>query len=169
MKANHYLGDEDLGALIAYLKGIPPVDNSLPERRIEPLGILMFGAGLFPPLAADQIDHAQQISAPPQPSATAAYGQYLSRTCMECHGVNFNGALFGPPGEEIFTPNLTPGGELAFWSEQEFLTTIRTGRTPSGRQLKEDMPWKYFSQMTDEEIRAVWLYLQSLPKLEQKK
>ena len=169
LKANNDLGDEDLGALIAYLKSIPPVDNSLPERRFEPLAKLMMGAGLFPPPAADQIDHARQVPAPPEPGATVAYGEYLSRTCTECHGANFNGAPFGPPGEEVFTPNLTPGGELAFWSEQEFLTTMRTGQTPGGKQLNEEMPWKYYGQMTDEELKAVWLYLQSLSKLEQAK
>lgn len=169
MKANHYLGDEDLGALIAYLKSIPPVDHSLPERRVEPLAKLMMGSGLFPTPAADQIDHAGQIPASPQPGATVAYGEYLSRTCTECHGANFNGAPFGPPGEEIFTPNLTPGGELGFWSEDDFVNTIRTGRTPGGKQLNEEMPWKYYGQMTDEELKAIWLYLQSLPKLEQAK
>ena len=167
LKANHYLGDEDLGALIAYLKSIPPVDNHLPERRIEPFAKLMMGAGLFPLFAADQLDHARRVPAPPQPGATIAYGEYLSRTCTECHGADFNGAPFGPPGEEVFTPNLTPGGELGFWSEGEFFTTMRMGRTPGGKQLNEEMPWKYYGQMADEELKAVWLYLQSLPKLEQ--
>ena len=167
--AYQHLGDEDLGALIAYLKSIPAVDNKLPERRIEPLGKLMMGAGLFPPFAADQIDHARPRTVLPQPGATAAYGEYLSHTCTACHGANFNGAPFGPPGEEVFTPNLTPGGELAFWSEEEFFTAMRKGRTPDGHQLKEDMPWKYYGKMTDEELKALWLYLQSLPKLEQAK
>ena len=166
-KANHYLGDEDLGALIAYLKSIPPVDNKLPERRFEPLGKLMIGMGFVPPIAADQIEHANPVPAKPEPGVTVVYGEYLSHTCTECHGENLNGAPFGPPGQEILAPNLTPGGELAFWSEQEFIKTIRTGRTPGGRQLKEDMPWKDYGQMTDEELKAVWLYLQSLPKLEQ--
>jgi mono/diheme cytochrome c family protein len=166
-KSFHHLGDEDMGALIAYVKSLPAVDHSLPERRIEPLGKLMMGAGLFPPFAADQIDHASPAPAQPEPGVTVAYGEYLSHTCTECHGENLNGAPFGPPGQEIMTPNLTPGGELAFWSKQEFLATIRTGQTPGGRQLKEDMPWKYFGQMTNEELQAVWLYLQSQPKLKQ--
>jgi mono/diheme cytochrome c family protein len=168
-KPYYHLGDEDVGALIAYLKSLPPVDHKLPERRFEPIGKLMMGAGLFPPFAADQIDHASPAPTRPEPGVTVAYGEYLSHTCTECHGENFNGAPFGPPGEEIFTPNLTPGGELAFWSEQEFITTMRTGRTPSGRQLKEDMPWKSYGQMTDEELKAIWLYLQSQPRLEQAK
>ena len=166
-KPYHHLGNEDVGALIAYLKSLPAVDHKLPERRIEPMGKLMMGAGLFPPFAADQIDHAGTAPDQPEPGVTVAYGEYLSRTCTECHGENLNGAPFGPPGEEVLTPNLTPGGELAFWSEQQFLTTMQTGRTPGGRQLKEDMPWPYYGQMTDEELMAIWLYLQSLPKLEQ--
>lgn len=168
-KPYHHLDDADVGALIAYLRSLPTVDNKLPERHFEPLAKLMIGAGLLPPFAADQIDHASPAPPQPQPGVTVAYGEYLSHTCTECHGENLNGAPFGPPGEEIFTPNLTPGGELTFWSEQEFLTTIRTGRTPGGRQLKEDMPWKSYGQMTDEELKAIWLYLQSLPKREQAK
>jgi mono/diheme cytochrome c family protein len=165
----HHLSDADVGALIAYLKSLPAADRQLPERRVEPIGKLMMGAGLFPPFAADQIDHASPAPVQPEPGVTVAYGEYLSRTCTECHGDNVNGAPFGPPGEEVLTPNLTPGGELAFWSEQEFITTMRTGRTPGGKQLKEDMPWKSYGQMTDDELKAIWLYLQSLPKLEQAK
>ena len=78
-----------------------------------------------------------------------------------------DGKPFGPPGQEVPTPNLTPGGELAAWSEQGFFTTMRTGMTPEGRILNDDMPWKYFGQMSDDELRAVWMYLQSLPALEQ--
>lgn len=70
---------------------------------------------------------------------------------------------------EGLVPNLTPGSEVAFWSEEEFIATLRTGITPGGHQLNDFMPWKYFGQMTDDELRAVWLYLQSLPALEQGK
>jgi mono/diheme cytochrome c family protein len=164
----YYLSDEDLGTLIAYLKSVPPVDNVLLERRIELLGRLMMAVGLFPPLAVDRIDHTAPPPAVPEPGVTVAYGQYLSRICTECHGANLNGAPFGPPGQEVPTPNLTPGGELAAWSEEDFFTTLRTGLTPSGRKLNEEqMPWKAFGQMTDEELHAVWLYLRSLPALEQ--
>jgi mono/diheme cytochrome c family protein len=166
-KTFHYLSDEDLGALIAYLKSLPPVDNALPERRIEPLGRLMMAVGMFPPLPVEQIDHTSPPPVAPEPGVTVAYGEYLSRTCTECHGADLNGAPFGPPGQEVPTPNLTPGGELASWSEENFITTMRTGVTPYGRQIDEEMPWKYFGQMSDEELRAVWLYLKSLPSLGQ--
>jgi mono/diheme cytochrome c family protein len=154
---------EDTGALIAYLKALPPVDNRLPGRRFEPMARIMMGAGLFPPLAADQIDHRAAPPQSPAPGATAAYGMLLSSLCTECHGADLKGAPFGPPGEQVMTPNLTPAGELGRWSEADFITTMRTGLTPSTRQLNDEMPWKYFGQMTDDELKALWLYLRSLP------
>jgi mono/diheme cytochrome c family protein len=166
-KSYYYLGDEDLGAIIAYLKSLPPVDNELPERRIELLGRLMDGAGMFPPDAVEQIDHTGPRPTAPEPGVTVAYGEYLARTCTECHGANLNGIPFGPPGEEVPSPNLTPGGKLAAWSEEDFFSTIRTGVTPEGHQLNIDMPWMYYARMSDEELRALWLYLQSLPALAQ--
>jgi len=44
---------------------------------------------------------------------------------------------------------------------------MRTGITPNGRQLSDEMPWKYFGQMTNDELSAVWMYLQSLPAIAQ--
>jgi len=118
---------------------------------------------MFPPLPVEQIDHIRPLPLVPEPGVTAAYGEYLSRTCTECHGANLNGAPFGPPGEEIPTPNLTPGGELASWSEEDFFRAMRTGVMPYGRQIDEEMPWKYCGRMSDEELSAMWLYLQSPP------
>lgn len=161
------LSTADLGALIAYLKSVPPVDNQLPERRIEFLGRVMMAVGLFPALPVDQIDHASPPGEMPEAGVSIAIGRYLTRTCLECHGPSLNGAPFGPPGQEVPTPNLTPGGELAGWTEEEFFTTIRAGVTPSGHQLSGDMPWQNFGQMTDDELSSVWLYLRSLSALEQ--
>jgi mono/diheme cytochrome c family protein len=166
-KAFHNLSDTDLGAVIAYVRSRPPVDNPMPERRVELMGRLMMGAGLFPPFAADQIDPASPLPPAPQAGVTVAYGQYLTRTCTECHGPDLNGAPFGPPGQEVPSPNLTQGGELADWSEGDFITALRTGVTPTGHKLSEEMPWKNFGQMTDDELKAVWMYLQSLPALGQ--
>jgi len=43
---------------------------------------------------------------------------------------------------------------------------MRTGVTPSGRQLSDFMPWRGAAKMTDDELKAMWLYLQAQPKLE---
>jgi mono/diheme cytochrome c family protein len=166
-KAFYYISNEDLGALIAYVESVPPVDNQLPEQSIELPGRLSMGAGMLPPFPADQIDHVGPRPTAPAPGVTAEYGQYLTHTCTECHGANLNGAPFGPPGQQVPTPNLTPGGELGTWSKEDFIMTLRTGVTPGGHELSEEMPWKYYGQMTNDELSAVWIYVHSLPTLGQ--
>lgn len=165
--AFYYLGDEDLGALIAYLQSLPPVDNPLPARSVALMGRLMLGAGMFPPFSADQIDHDTPPPPVPPQAVSVEYGGYLARTCTECHGENLNGAPFGPPGQEVPSPNLTPGGDLAGWSETDFIHTLRSGVTPSGHKLSPDMPWESFGQMTDDELKALWMFLESLPAMPQ--
>ena len=165
----YYLSDEDLGALIAYLKTLPPVDNEMPPLNLGPLGRVMLALGGEAPFNVPDvivIDHDSPRPVAPQPGITKEYGRYLTHVCTQCHGENFNGQALEREG---LVPNLTPGGEVAFWSEEEFMATLRTGVTPGGHQLNEYMPWKYVGQMTDEELRAVWLYLQSLPALGQVK
>ena len=168
----YYLSDEDLGALIAYLKSLPPVDNELPMADLGPLGRVMMALGQLPPEATvpdvTVIDHEGPRPVAPEPGVTVDYGKYLSTTCTLCHGENLNGQMITIDAEYM-APNLTMGGEMHAWSEEDFMTTLRTGVTPSGHQLKSVMPWKYFGQMTDDELTAVWLYLQSLPPLPQGK
>lgn len=165
----YYLSDEDLGALIAYLKNLPPVDNELPLTDLGPLGRVMLTLGQLPPEIVPNviaIDHDGPRPATPEPGVTVEYGKYLSTTCTLCHGENLNGQMITTDAEYL-APNLTMGGEMHAWSEEDFIATLRTGVTPSGRQLKDVMPWKYLGQMTDDELQAVWMYLQSLPALPQ--
>ncbi len=60
--------------------------------------------------------------------------------------------------------NITPGGEMAGWSEDDFISTMRFGVNPAGRALDPEwMPWPSFGQMTDDDLKALWLHLQSVP------
>jgi len=167
----YYLSEDDLADLIAYLKSLPPVDNELPKTELGPLGRVMLTLGQLPPDIIPNvisIDHDGPRPVAPEPGVTVEYGKYLAITCTLCHGANLNGRTITTDAEYL-APNLTPGGELHFWSEEDFMRTLRTGITPSGHQLKAAMPWKYLGQMTDDEMKAVWLYLQSLPALPQGK
>lgn len=168
----YYLSDEDLGALISYLKSLPPVDKELPNTDLGPVGRVMLTLGQLPPEIEPNvlvIDHDGPRPVAPQPGVTVEYGKYLATTCTLCHGSSFNGQMISEGGPEYLAPNLTMGGELRAWSEADFITTLRTGVTPTGHKLIGMMPWKYFGQMTDDELRAVWMYLQSLPSLPQGK
>lgn len=156
------IGDQDLGAMIAYLKSIPPVDNEVPKSHAGPLAriITNFEPGLFP---AKLIDHDAPKPVPPPQGVTAEYGGYIGTVCLVCHGQNLGGQML-PDNSGAFAPNLTRGGSMGTWSEDDFINTIRTGRTPGGNDLDvKNMFWPRFAKMTDDELKAIWLYLQSVP------
>lgn len=166
----HYMGDADLGALIAYMESIPAVDRQTPEPhvRFAFVGNVMYGAGVFGHLLrASTIDQGDRPPAPPPAAVTPDYGAYLAQIngCHDCHGASMAGGKPGDPGSPL-APNLTPFGELSAWSQDQFISTLRTGVTPTGKELPDRfMPWKSKGQMTDDELKAVWAYLTSLPPL----
>lgn len=164
----YYLSDADLGDLIAYLKSVPPVDGPEPDSSPGPLGRVLFLAGEFPLVPAELIDHDAPRPSAPSPGVTVEYGQYLAVGCTGCHGTGFSGGpIPGVPPEWPPAANLTPSGELATWTEVDFITTMRSGVTPDGRELNSDfMPWPTISRLTDDELKALWLFLQQLPAKE---
>ena len=164
-----HLSDEELAAIIAYIKTVPPVNHKVIERHFTPLAKILLAAGVLGNLPAEVVSHNVHVTAPAA-GATAAYGEYLVNTndCRVCHGQNLNGGEYPDPTIKKISPNLTPGGELGFWTEEQFINAIRTGKTPGGHNLDPDfMPWKYYSKFYDDELKATWLYLHSLPKLSQ--
>ncbi len=163
------LSDEDLGAIIAYVKSVPPVDRVTNGQNFTPLAKIMLAAGMLGELPVDSVSHDELVTAPER-GVSVAYGGYLVNTndCRICHGPNLNGGPFPDPTITKISPNLTTGGEVAFWSEEEFITTLRTGVTPGGYELDNNfMAWKNYRNMTDDELKAIYMYLQSLPKLAQ--
>ena len=159
-----YFSEEDLGAIVSYLKTIPRVEKASPGLDLSIMGQIMLGAGLFGDLsAADTINHDQPFTRMPTIGANVEYGEYLSPLCISCHGPDLSGAQPSIQGSPI-APNLTPGGGLAGWSETDFIQAIRSGVTPSGHQMDpEHMPWKSWAKFDDEELQAIWMYLNSLP------
>lgn len=59
--------------------------------------------------------------------------------------------------------NLTPGGALGNWSEADFINTIRTGVNPTGKAINPTMPWPRYTQMSDEELKALWAHISTVP------
>jgi len=127
------------------------------------------GAGAIGDLPVEAVSHNINVTAPVA-GVTTEYGGYLVTLveCRFCHGQELAGGVYPDPSVTLITPNLTPGGELGFWTEEQFLATIQTGVTPSGHELNPElMPIKEVGNLTDDELKAIWLYLQSLPKLPQ--
>jgi hypothetical protein len=77
-------------------------------------------------------------------------------------------AWSGPWGVS-FTANLTPDKEtgLGKWTESTFIQTIRTGRHMGrGRPILPPMPQPMYKNFTDEDLKAIFSYLQSIPAVE---
>jgi mono/diheme cytochrome c family protein len=158
----HNMSDADVAALVGYLRNLEPAKNEVPPLQLNAIAKVLLAVGMFGPSpVGEPITQAQQTP----PAGTAEYGAYLVSLgmCRDCHGKDLNGGTSGPAG---FAPNLTPGGELASWDETDFLTAIHSGVTPSDKVLSEEMPWKAYGKMTDEDLTAIWLYLKSLPAME---
>ncbi|HNO94936.1 MAG TPA: cytochrome c [Anaerolineales bacterium] len=163
------LSDEDLAAIIAYLKTVPPVDHKTNGKNFTPLAKILFVVGVLPSLPVEVVSHDLHVTAP-EAGPTAEYGEYMVNTndCRVCHGPDLNGGPFPDPTVTKISPNLTPGGEVAFWSEEDFIKAIRTGITPSGHQLDpEFMPWKDYGKFYDDELKAIYAYLKTVPSLPQ--
>jgi mono/diheme cytochrome c family protein len=167
----YFLSDEDLGAVIAFIKSARPVDNDLPASSVSWTGravMTLVPAITFIP--AELIPHDAPRPLAPEMGITPAYGEYLTYSCKVCHGLTMSGGpIPGFPSSWPPAPNLTFGGGSALpsWTEEDFANTIRTGVTPEGREIRgEYMPWGSYKFMNDDELKAIWVYLQSLPKLE---
>jgi mono/diheme cytochrome c family protein len=186
------LTDEDVHAIVAYLRSLPPVRNLLP--RWIPTRV------------------AELPAEPPRTPATASElatrkgrGAYLAHIarCVHCHSprpatgsehlrrfdMQFGGgrrfetkpyfdeldddpvrplaeaARLDPPSF-VTSPNITqdPSG-IPYFDEAIFIRTIRTGRVAGIRLLSRAMLWFEFRKLTDDDLGAIFEFLRSVPPM----
>ena len=161
---NHF-SDTDLGAIIGYVRSLPAIETALPSNELRFIGRLLFAVGQLSLQPAAGLDHFAPRLPPPAAGLTAEYGRYLadSAGCPSCHGPGLSGGRVPQaPLNAVPAANITVAG-LGSWSEAEFIRAMRTGMRPDGRVLNTSMPWPYYAQMTDDELRAIWRFLQAVP------
>jgi len=167
------LSDSDLVAILSYLRKVPPIHNQPPKSHYNVLGKLT-KAFFLEPFAPKQ-EHPQA----PSRGRTAEYGGYLANSisnCASCHTErNMNtGDYIGPrfaggmvfrkaddPTQVAVSPNLTPDpqtGIIASWSEASFIQRFQRGSL----RPWSPMPWGPFSRMSEDDLGALYRYLQSL-------
>ncbi len=160
-EAYTHFNDSDLGAIIAYVKSMPPVDQEIPKPSIGPIARFLSVMTPFPLVPARMINREAPRPALVAIGVTKEYGEYLAKTggCTSCHNPNLSG---GTAIQGVKVANLTPAG-IGKWTEADFMKALRTGVRPDGRILSAVMPWPYTKFLTDDEIKAMWMYLRSLP------
>lgn len=154
------MSDEDLASVIAYLRSIQPVRNALPQTNIP----------------VEMKNSLPPIQPTSEPMGKADRGKYLVTlaSCTSCHtptkqgrpmtelafggGVSFKG-----PWGEVNSANITPDASgISYYDEALFIKTLRTGEV-GARKLASIMPWGYFRNMTDDDLKAIFTYLKTLP------
>ncbi len=170
------LPDEDIYAVIAYLRTIPEVENTVPPRELDfPLNLIV---NTTPKVNSEKMPH-------PDHSNKLAYGKYLvtAGACIECHTRQEKGEfvmdeyLGGgfefkmPNGTYVTSSNITPHKEhgIGGWDAEKFIQTFHQYRdstfvphTVKEGQYNTIMPWTYYCKLERPELEAMYTYLQSI-------
>jgi mono/diheme cytochrome c family protein len=156
------LSQKDLGALIAYMKRVAPVDREMPATALKPVAYVLTHLDKLPLVVAERIDHTAQSQEEVLAEVSPAYGKYLAVSCTGCHRDNFKGGDALIPGSPAVS-DITAAGNVGKWTEAQFIQALRTGITPEGKKLDPKyMPWPMAREYTETEIRSLYLFLTSL-------
>lgn len=160
----NWLPDDDLVALLSYLRSVPDVARSNGVVRVGLLGKILDRRGEIIFDVARRIDH-EHIERAPAPTPTQDYGKYIGRFCTGCHGEAFSGGpIPGAPPSIPIPTNITPHESgLQSWSYQDFVRLLDSGIKKDGKKLDPFMPLSALTDMNDVERRALWEFLRSLP------
>ena len=155
------LTDADLGALVAYVRTLPPAPGGAASLTLPLPARVMYGLGLIPD-AVDRIDHARPPSVPVPVGATVAHGEYVAQTCIGCHGPTLEGGRIpGAPPDWPPAPRLVPGdgSVLARYPDAAALKRMfDSGRRPDGSEIRV-MPFETLRALNDVDVQALARYL----------
>ncbi|MBX7181986.1 MAG: c-type cytochrome [Bacteroidia bacterium] len=166
----------DIIAVIAYLRSLPSIEKQVPESKPAfPFSIIL-----------KTIPQKAQFTKKPDTSNVLAYGEYLanSANCIECHTQAEKGQIIRelaysggrefkmPDGSVLRTPNITPDEEtgIGSWSQQAFVARFKSYvdsnyHAPAVKpgEMQSIMPWTMYGNMTEQDLKALYVYLKSLP------
>ncbi len=171
------LSDDDLVAVVSYLRTQAPVHNVVPQHYYNVLGKIVKATAMAHPVGPS--------SPPPAVAprgASAETRHYLVESvalCWACHTERsqMTGALTGPrfAGTKGFQddgnasrswshPNITSDpetGRLGRMTEDQFVARFRQGRVIP----ESPMPWQAFSRISEDDLRSIYRYLKSVPRV----
>ncbi|HET7716191.1 MAG TPA: cytochrome c [Bauldia sp.] len=165
------MSDDDVKAIVAYLRTVPAVHNEVPESTYK--------------IPQQPMPPAKGLPAPPK-SDKVAYGGYIVNAlahCFECHtpftdqgmpDMTKLGAGGFPihlgPEMIVMTANITPDPETGIgnWSDDDIKKAITEGVRPDGTKLAPPMPFGFFKNMTAEDLDAIVAYLRTIPPIKNK-
>jgi mono/diheme cytochrome c family protein len=175
------LAKEDIYSIIAYVRSLEPIKNDVPKSESDfPVNFII-----------NTIPHEPTFSSIPPKAELIAYGKYMFTAvgCNECHTPQEQGQpiegkyLAGgfefpfPDGTVVRSLNITPHKEtgIGTWTEQQFVACFKqysdstyTPHPVQNGDFKTVMPWLFYTHMKQEDLKAIFAYLQSVPPVENK-
>lgn len=177
------IADEDLKAIIAYLKystdeAVQPAEVESKKSRYSMPAKMAFHLKVKP------FDYPKEAVAMPEVSDQGAYGKYMVRMlgCYDCHSKGMASVdklnpehskgymgggmkLKGLSGETIYTPNITKDATTGIgnWSKQDFVQAIREGIRPDRSVITYPMP--NYKELSQPEAEAIYAYIQTIPAI----
>ncbi|MDQ4120765.1 MAG: cytochrome c [Acidobacteriota bacterium] len=174
---------EDIYAIIAYLRTLPEIENKTPPSELDfPMSVIVH-----------TIPKKAEFTQKPSPVDKINYGAYLTNaaSCIECHTQMVRGQLVEgkefaggrsfplPDGSRVISSNITPDKAtgIGFWSEELFIQRFKAydKRVNAGAHqavkpgdFNTIMPWTKYAEMTNEDLAAIFAYLQTLKPVSNK-
>lgn len=171
----HNMSDEDLTAVISYLRAQKPVVNKVPDHQFNVMGKVIKAFMVKP--------HGPTVEVPKSVvrDSSVQYGEYLTMSVANCNGCHTQRSMTGEyigapfaggnpiPGEGGM-PALTPpnisgdsASRIQAWDETHFINRFRKGKIIE----YSHMPWTAYGNMSDNDLKAIFKYLKSVRANEQ--
>jgi cytochrome c553 len=146
------LSDDDVAAIVAYLRAQPVVEPDTPPTRFRVLGAV---AANFGPIFSVVRSDSRPTEADSRDSSPART-LLASSTCTACHGPDLSGVA------ALGSADLTT--VATSWDEEDFLSFFRTGVRPNGEAVDAAlMPWPSLAGLfSEEDLREIFLAIVEL-------
>lgn len=178
----HYYGqmdEEDIKSIIAYIRTLKPIVNQVPPSNSDfPMNFII-----------NTLPHEPSFTKLPPKADVVNYGKYLTNAaaCLDCHTKFEKGSLvagteFGggrefpfPDGSIVRSANISSDTETGIggWDDETFVsifkahsdsTTLNTKLKPG--EFNSIMPWTMYGKMTEEDLKAIFAYLKTVPPIQ---
>jgi hypothetical protein len=172
------LADEDINAIITFLRSNDP--SVAPENKTIGVTHLNLLGKIGTSYLGKPATYATGLKRPSEQDKVATGRYWVDNIgCYHCHSKSFTSLNYvhpeeskkylegglkfkGPADSKIYASNLTPDKETGIgnYTNEQFRKAVKEGEAPD-RKLHPPMP--QFQHLTDEQLDAIYSYLQSIP------
>ena len=183
-----HISDEDLYSIVAFLRSsnnwVQADNTRQPESKPSFLTKFLVTIG-----AAKPFPYPKEKIPEPDTTDLVKWGKYIACyqfECFSCHSRDFakndfytpekskgffggGNEMYNEEGKKLVTLNITMDENTGIgkWTEEQFIKAVKTGQVPDGGPALR-YPMQPYSNLTDQEVRAIYAYLKTVPKLNHK-